>query len=103
MLGATVNYLTRSTLSVSAPTLIKDLHIGPQQYSWINATFEGAIMFQPFCGYLLDVLGLKTGYAISALAWSFINMAHAFARNWPTFAVLRDCWGWRRVRPTLPG
>ena len=56
MLGATVNYLTRSTLSVAAPTLIKDLHIGPQQYSWINATFPGAIMFQPFCGYLLDVL-----------------------------------------------
>jgi len=100
MLGATVNYLTRSTLSVAAPTRIKDLHIGPHS---INATFEGAIMFQAFCGYLPDVLGLKTGYAISALAWSFINMAHAFARNWPTFAVLRDCWGWRRVRPTLPG
>ena len=93
MLGATVNYLTRATLSVAAPTLIRDLHIGPQQYSWINAAFQGAIMLLPFCGYALDVLGLKTGYAIFAVAWSFINMAHAFARNWPMFAVLRGMLG----------
>jgi ACS family hexuronate transporter-like MFS transporter len=93
MLGATVNYLTRATLSVAAPTLIKDLHIGPQQYSWINATFQGAIMLQPLCGYVLDILGLKTGYAIFAVAWSFINMAHAFARSWPVFAALRGMLG----------
>ncbi len=93
MLGATVNYLTRATLSVAAPTLIRDLHIGPQQYSWINATFQGAIMLQPLCGYVLDVLGLKTGYAIFAVAWSLINMAHAFARTWPMFAVLRGLLG----------
>jgi len=93
MLGATVNYLTRSTLSVAAPTLIRDLHIGPQQYSWINAAFQGAIMMQPFCGYVLDVLGLKTGYAIFAVAWSLINMAHAFARTWPMFACLRGLLG----------
>jgi ACS family hexuronate transporter-like MFS transporter len=93
MLGAVVNYLTRATLSVAAPTLIKDLHIGPRQYSWINATFQGAIMLQPFCGYVLDILGLKTGYAIFAVAWSLINMAHAFAANWPTFAFLRGLLG----------
>lgn len=109
MLGATVNYLTRSTLSltrstlsVAAPTLIKDLHIGPQQYSWINAAFQGAIMLQPFCGYVLDVLGLKTGYAIFAGAWSFINMAHAFARSWPMFAVLRGMLGLAEDQLTRP-
>src|SRR5690242_1851725 len=64
MLGRIVNYLTRSTPSVAAPTLLKDLNIGLQEYSWINATFQGAIMLQPFCGYVLDVVGLKTGYAI---------------------------------------
>ena len=61
MLCAIVNCLTRTTLSVAAPTLLKDLHIGPQEYSWINATFQGAIMLQPFCGYVLDVVGLKNG------------------------------------------
>jgi ACS family hexuronate transporter-like MFS transporter len=93
MLGAIVNYLTRSTLSVAAPTLLKDLHIGEREYSWINGAFQGAIMLQPICGYVLDVIGLKRGFAIFAIAWSFINMAHAFARTWPAFAALRGLLG----------
>ena len=50
MLGSIVNYLTRSTLAVAAPTLLKDLHITEKQYSWIVARFQVAIMLQPFCG-----------------------------------------------------
>src|SRR3954447_11968036 len=93
MLGAIINYLTRSTLSVAAPTLLKDLHIAEKQYSWITGAFQGAIMLQPFCGYALDVLGVKTGFAIFAVAWSFINMSHAFAHSWQAFAVLRGFLG----------
>ncbi len=93
MLGATINYLTRSTLSVAAPTLLKQLHIGPQQYSWINATFQGAIMLQPVCGFVLDRLGLRAGYAIFAIAWSVISMSHAFAGSWQALASLRGLLG----------
>ena len=50
MLGSIINYLTRSTLAVAAPTLLKDLNIGAQEYSWVVATFQGAIMLQPICG-----------------------------------------------------
>ena len=32
-----------------------------QQYSWILGAFQGAIMLQPLCGYVLDVVGLKSG------------------------------------------
>ncbi len=39
-------------------------------------------MFQPLCGYVLDVLGLRLGFAIFAIAWSLISMAHALAHNW---------------------
>ena len=60
MLGSIINYLTRSTLAVAAPTLLADLHITTQQYSWILGAFQGAIMLQPICGYVLDVLGLKS-------------------------------------------
>ena len=56
MLGAIINYLTRSTLAVAAPTMLKDLQITTQQYSWILGAFQGAIMLQPLCGYVLDVL-----------------------------------------------
>ncbi len=40
---------------------------------------SGAIMLQPFCGYVLDVIGLKYGYSLFAILWSFISMAHGLA------------------------
>ena len=93
MLGAIINYLTRSTLAVAAPTLLKDLHITAQEYSWIVGTFQVAIMLQPICGYVLDVLGLKRGFAIFAMAWSLISMAHGLAHSWPRLAALRGLLG----------
>lgn len=93
MLGGVINYLTRSTLAVAAPTLLKDLQISAQEYSWIVGAFQIAIMFQPIAGYVLDVLGLKIGLALFAGAWSLISMAHGLAHNWPMFAVLRGLLG----------
>src|SRR4051812_1022072 len=93
MLGSIVNYLTRSTLSVAAPTLTTNLGITERQYSWIVGAFQGAIMCQPVAGYVLDVIGLKVGFAIFAVAWSLISMAHGLAYNWQTFAGLRALLG----------
>lgn len=93
MLGSIINYLTRSTLSVAAPTLLQDLQIGAEQYSWIVGVFQGAIMLQPLCGYVLDVIGLKRGYAFFAIAWSLISMAHGWAHNWQMLAGLRGLLG----------
>src|SRR3954454_13556814 len=93
MLGAVLNYLTRSTLSVAAPTLLKELNIGPQEYSWINGTFQGMLMLQPLCGYVLDMLGLKLGFAIFATVWSLVNMSHALGHSWQAFAGLRAALG----------
>src|ERR1043165_5505523 len=93
MLGSILNYLTRSTLAVAAPTILPDLHIGQQEYSWIVGAFQGAIMLQPICGYVLDVLGLKIGFAIFAASWSLVNMSHALANSWPALAFLRGLLG----------
>jgi ACS family hexuronate transporter-like MFS transporter len=93
MLGAIINYLTRSTLAVAAPTLLQDLQISAREYSWIVSTFQFAIMLQPICGYVLDVLGLKAGLAIFATAWSVISMAHGLATSWQSLAVLRGLLG----------
>jgi ACS family hexuronate transporter-like MFS transporter len=93
MLGSIINYLTRATLGVAAPTLIQDLHITTEQYSWIVGTFQATIMLQPIAGYVLDVLGLKIGFAIFAIAWSFISMAHGVAHTWQAFAGLRGLLG----------
>jgi ACS family hexuronate transporter-like MFS transporter len=93
MLGSIINYLTRSSLSVAAPTLLHDLSITEKQYSWIVGAFQGAIMAQPICGYVMDVLGLKLGFAIFAIAWSLVNMAHGLAGSWQAFAFLRGLLG----------
>ncbi|SFU54481.1 MFS transporter, ACS family, hexuronate transporter [Pseudoduganella namucuonensis] len=93
MLGAVINYLTRSTLAVSAPTLLSELNITTQEYSYITAAFQGAIMLQPLCGYVLDVIGLKYGFALFAAAWSVICMAHGLATNWQALATLRGLLG----------
>jgi len=93
MMGSIINYLTRSTLSVAAPTIMKDLVITTDQYSYIVGAFQAMIMLQPICGYVLDVLGLKKGFAIFAVAWSLINMSHGFANTWHAFAGLRGMLG----------
>ena len=93
MLGSIINYLTRATLAVAAPTVLKDLDITTQQYSWILSAFQFAIMLQPLCGYVMDSVGLKLGFAIFAIAWSFISMAHGLASSWQTLFGLRALLG----------
>ena len=65
-----------------------------------RGAFQGAIMAQPICGYVLDVLGLKIGFAIFAIAWSLVNMAHALANSWQAFAGCAGCSGFAKDRPT---
>ena len=48
MAASVVNYLTRSALGVAAPTVLKDLEITTQQYSWILSGFQLASTFWGF-------------------------------------------------------
>jgi ACS family hexuronate transporter-like MFS transporter len=50
-------------------------------------------MLQPLCGYVMDTVGLKLGFAIFAIAWSFICMAHGLAGSWQTLFGLRALLG----------
>ncbi|MEP9359513.1 MFS transporter [Sphingomonas sp. KR3-1] len=93
MLGTIVNYLTRSTLAVAAPTFMADLHIDEHQYSWITAAFQGGVMLQPIVGYILDTIGLRTGLAIFATGWGLLTMAHGLAINWQWLFVFRGALG----------
>jgi len=93
MLGAITNYLSRSTLGVAAPTLTTELGLTTQQYSYITSAFQLGIMMQPFCGFVLDTLGLRTGFALFATAWSLITIAHGLASSWPMLVALRGMLG----------
>lgn len=62
LLGVTVNYITRNSLGILAPELKTSLNMTTEQYSWIVASFQLAYtVFQPLCGWLIDVIGLKMG------------------------------------------
>ncbi|GGZ35927.1 MFS transporter [Asticcacaulis endophyticus] len=93
MLGTIINYLTRSTLSVAAPTLTTELNLTTQQYSYITGLFQLGIMMQPIAGYFLDIIKLKWGFAIFATAWGLITMAHGLANSWQGLAALRGLLG----------
>jgi len=92
-IGTILNYLTRATLGVAAPTLTAELGIGEQEYSWITGFFQLGIMCQPFAGYVLDAIGLKLGFGLFAIAWAVIMMLHGAATSWPMLAGLRGLMG----------
>lgn len=93
MIGTSLNYLTRSTLGVAAPTVLADLNIGAREYGWITAAFQLGIMLQPVAGYILDMIGLRVGLAAFAAAWAGITMAHGLAGSWHSLLVLRAALG----------
>ena len=93
MLGTIVNYLTRSTLAVAAPALMADLHVDALHYSWVTGAFQAGIMLQPVVGYILDLVGLRSGLALFAVAWGLISMAHGLATNWQWLACVRGLLG----------
>ncbi|MDI7776632.1 MFS transporter [Asticcacaulis sp. EMRT-3] len=93
MLGTVINYLTRSVLSVAAPTMMASLHMSEQNYGVITGVFQFGIMLQPVAGYMLDLTGLRLGLTLFAIAWGLVTMAHALAGNWQGLAFLRGLQG----------
>ncbi|MDF0776248.1 MFS transporter [Escherichia coli] len=90
LLGVTVNYITRNSLGIFAPELNSNLGITTEQYSWIVGAFQLAYtLFQPLCGWLIDVIGLKLGFMICAGLWALACLMHAGAGNWVHLALLR--------------
>ncbi|WP_123010319.1 MFS transporter [Escherichia coli] len=90
LLGVTVNYITRNSLGILAPELKSNLGITTEQYSWIVGAFQLAYtLFQPLCGWLIDVIGLKLGFMLCAGLWALACLMHAGAGNWVHLALLR--------------
>lgn len=90
LLGVTVNYITRNSLGILAPELKSSLGMTTEQYSWIVGAFQLAYtIFQPLCGWLIDVIGLKFGFLICAIIWAIVSMLHAGAGSWLQLAILR--------------
>jgi len=92
--GVTVNYITRNSLAILAPELKLSLGITTEQYAWIVGAFQLAYtFFQPICGWLIDVIGLKIGFLLCATVWALACLLHAGAGSWLQLAILRFVMG----------
>jgi ACS family hexuronate transporter-like MFS transporter len=93
-LGTVLNYLARSTLSVTAPTLKAEFSMSTEGYSWVVLAFQASYtVMQTVSGGILDALGTRLGFAIFALGWALVNMAHALATGTWSLAFLRALLG----------
>jgi ACS family hexuronate transporter-like MFS transporter len=92
--ATTVNYVDRAVLSVLAPTLKQKIGWTDTNYGDINAAFQAAYAIGLlFCGRLIDVVGVRFGYAIALVCWAMSSICHAFVRTVFGFAVVRVCLG----------
>ncbi len=88
--GVTLNYITRNSLGIMAPELKKTFDMSNEQYGYVTLAFQIAYtIFQPLCGWFIDVVGTKVGFALCAIAWSLVCMLHAGVGSWVHLAVLR--------------
>ena len=88
--GTIVNYLSRNSLAVLAPTLMAQMHFSEREYSYVVGGFQLAYtVMQPVCGYVLDFLGTRAGFALFALMWSLTSCLHGFATGWLSLAFFR--------------
>lgn len=90
----TINYIDRQVIAVLKPTLQHDLGWNEIDYSnvvfWFTCAYAGGYLFG---GRLMDLIGLRVGYALAIGLWSIAAMAHAFARNVVQFSAARFALG----------
>ncbi|EQB16993.1 hexuronate transporter ExuT [Sphingobium lactosutens DS20] len=92
--GTVLNYLARSTLSVAAPTLMEELGMSTENYSFVVLSFQMTYtVMQTVAGTILDILGTRLGFFLFAVGWAIANMAHGLATSWQGLAFFRGLLG----------
>lgn len=92
--ATTINYMDRQVLGLLAPTLEREIGWSEVQYAHIVTAFQAAYALGLLgFGRLVDGIGVRHGYAISVLFWSFAAAAHALARSVPGFGAARFALG----------
>lgn len=93
-LGTIVNYISRNALGVLAPELMQQLHMGTREYSYVVGAFQiGYTIMQPVCGLVIDLIGLRLGFALFAVLWSTAGCLHGGVGGWLSLAGLRSLMG----------
>lgn len=89
-----INYIDRQVFSILAPDLQERIGWSELDYGRMVVAFQlsYAVMMM-VAGRVLDRVGTKLGFAVSVLAWSVVEVAHAFARTATGFGIARFALG----------
>ena len=92
--ATTINYVDRQVLGILAPTLTRELGWSETDYGAMTSWFSFAYAIGCLgAGRLMDRIGVKKGYAIAIVAWSFAAMSHALASTASGFSYARAALG----------
>lgn len=94
LFATTINYMDRQILGILAPTLQKEIGWTEENYGNIVATFQFAYAIGlAVAGALIDKHGVRLGYTVAIVLWSFAAMGHALARSVMGFSLARFALG----------
>ena len=75
-------YLDRSTLTVVADRMLKDLHITEVEYGYIVSIFFFTYAaIYTLGGFFMDKVGTRRGFSIIMIVWSVASVMHAGVRS----------------------
>src|SRR2546421_6262085 len=88
--ATTINYMDRQIMGVFKPVMQKELGWNEIDYSNIVFAFQIAYAIGGMlAGRMIDVLGVRIGYAIAVFGWSIAAMGHGLARGVMGFCLAR--------------
>jgi ACS family hexuronate transporter-like MFS transporter len=89
-LATTINYLDRQALAMLKPLLEKQLNWTEAEYGWMGFAFTAAYALGFFfAGRVVDVLGVRWGFALGVIVWSISLMCHSLAHGVIGFGIAR--------------
>jgi ACS family D-galactonate transporter-like MFS transporter len=85
-----INYLDRTNLSITAPTLSNEMHIDPVTMGWLFSAFGWTYTaLQVPGGWLADRVHPKVLYPLSILVWSIATLSLGFVAGLTSLFILR--------------
>ena len=89
--ATTLNYLDRQTMSIVAPVLQQEMHLGNEALGWLFAVFYYTYTFaQMVCCPLMDRFHLRWAFGAAVLLWSAVSAMTGLAAGFAGLIVFRS-------------
>lgn len=88
--ATTINYIDRQVIGILKPVLEEEL--GWSEIDYANIVFYFQVAYAvgyALAGRVIDRVGVRVGYSLAVLLWSFAAMGHSIVRSVAGFSVAR--------------